>query len=151
VKSYAKIKQIIGRKEKTMLNVSAMGICPIHKIDLMAIGLDDTNLAPTCIKCKAAAEPKLGRLQTAEDPGEAFFNKGIPAMPKTTMLDESHGDKAAGIKQYVPPVELNRLEDVVGVAVAQLKRLPMPEDIKQFKAVQKAIKTLESLVEKSNG
>lgn len=133
-----------------MLNVSAMGVCPIHRIELMAVGLDDANLTPTCIKCKAAAEPKLGRLQTAEDPGEAFFNKGIP---KTTTLEPTHGDfaKAAVVAQYVPQSEANRLEDVVGIAVAQLKRLPMPEDIKQFKAVQKAIKTLESLVEKSNG
>lgn len=134
-----------------MLNVSAMGVCPIHKIDLMAIGLDDTNLAPTCIKCKADKEPKLGRLQTAEDPGEAFFNKGVPAVPKISERDVTHGAKAATPIQHHVPVEAVNLEDIVGIAVAQLKRLPMPEDIKEFKRVQKIIKTLQSLVEKSNG
>jgi hypothetical protein len=136
-----------------MLGVSAMGICPIHKIDLMAIGLDETNLAPTCIKCKAAAEPKLGRLQTAEDPGEHFFHKGVPAMPKSTERDVTHGGSEKAYIGHAVPVlsEPARLEDIVGIAVANLKRLPMPEDIKQFKAVQKVIKTLESLLEKSNG
>lgn len=121
------------------------GFCTIHKIDKMFVGLEDAT-EPTCVKCVSDATPKLGRTQTVEDPGEDFF-RGKGSDAKITMLDTTHG----GIKQYVPQPELNRLEDVVGVAVAQLKRLPMPEDIKQFKAVQKAIKTLECLVEKTNG
>lgn len=132
------------------MNVSAMGICPIHKIDLMAIGLDDTNLAPTCIKCKAASEPKLGRPQTEEDPGEAFFNKGVPVISKVSERDVTHGDKVQPARTLAPH-EAQSLLDIVGTAVAQLKRLPMPEDIKEFKRVQKIIKTLQSLVEKSNG
>lgn len=134
-----------------MLNVSAMGVCPIHRIELMAVGLDDSNLTPTCIKCKAAAEPKLGRTQTAEDPGEHFFNKGVPATPKISERDVTHGGIGTAVVKQYAPVEVSNLEDIVGIAVAQLKRLPMPEDIKEFKRVQKIIKTLQSLLEKSNG
>lgn len=122
------------------------GYCTVHKIDKMFVGLEDAT-EPTCVKCVAAATPKLGRTQTVEDPGEDYF-KGKGSDAKITVLDPTHGGI---VKQHVSQPELNRLEDVVGIAVAQLKRLPMPEDIKQFKAVQKAIKTLESLVEKSNG
>lgn len=133
-----------------MLGASALGICPIHRIDLMAIGMDDTNLTPTCIKCKADGEPKSGRIQTVEDPGEDFF-KGRGSNAKITIHEEAHGAKSAAIGYPAFSSEAPRLEDIVGVAVANLKRLPMPEDIKQFKAVQKVIKTLESLLEKSNG
>lgn len=137
-----------------MLGVSAMGVCPVHKIDLMAIGLDETNLAPTCIKCKAAAEPKLGRPQTAEDPGEHFFNKGVPPMPKNAVLDSTPNIKEAEKVSNVPTLDMRysyTVADVVEIAIAQLRKLPMPEDIKEFKRVQKVIKTLQSLVEKSNG
>lgn len=123
---------------------SVAGYCTIHKIDKMFVGLEDAT-EPTCVRCKADATPKLGRTQTVEDPGEQFFSSG-KSDAKITTLDNPHG-----VKQYVPQAELLNLKDVVGVAVAQLKRLPMPEDIKQFKAVQKAIKTLESLVENQNG
>lgn len=132
-----------------MLGASALGICPIHRIDLMAIGMDDTNLTPTCIKCKSDSEPKSGRVQTVEDPGEEFF-KGKGSNAKITVLENAHGTKSA-VVGHPAFSEAPRLEDIVGVAVANLKRLPMPEDIKQFKAVQKVIKTLESLLEKSNG
>lgn len=125
---------------------SAAGYCQKHQMDKMFVGLEDAT-EPTCVRCVADATPKLGRTQTVEDPGEAYFSKGEKSSAKVTVLDTPHG----GIAQHVPTVELTRLEDVIGIAVAQLKRLPMPEDIKQFKAVQKAIKTLESLVEKSNG
>ena len=156
-----------------MIGVSAMGICPIHKIDLMAIGLDETNLAPTCVKCKAAGEPKTGRLQTAQDPGEAFFNKGIPpitniapkslkvvsmettsnVIPLITPNVPSGVTEVAsfGIGQAIIHPKNLDLIDIVGTAVAQLNHLPMPKDIKEFKKVQKVIKTLESLLEKQNG
>lgn len=128
---------------------SAAGYCQVHKMDKMFVGLEDAT-EPTCVRCVADATPKLGRIQTAQDPGESYFNKGVPPLPKGTVPDVTHGDKVT-TAQYIPQPGFGKLEDVVGVAVANLKSLPMPEDIKQFKAVQKAIKTLESLVEKSNG
>lgn len=132
---------------------SAAGYCQIHKMDKMFVGLEDAT-EPTCVRCVADATPKIGRTQTVQDPGEAYFHKGAKTDAKSTTLESEHGvGKAAvaAIAGHIPAVEVTRLEDVIGIAVAQLKRLPMPEDIKQFKAVQKAIKTLESLVEKTNG
>ena len=118
---------------------SMAGYCQTHKIDKMFVGTEDAT-EPICLRCKADATPKLGRAQIVEDPGQDF-NGYTGGKAKITVVDA----------QYIPQSEPTRLEDVVGIAVAQLKRLPMPEDIKQFKTVQKAIKTLENLLEKSNG
>lgn len=122
------------------------GYCHIHKIDKMFVGTEDAT-EPTCVRCKADATPKLGRTQLVEDPGENF-NGFVGGRARVTVLKDV---KTTSSNSSLPLVESLRLEDVIGTAVAQLKRLPMPEDIKQFKTVQKAIKTLESLVEKSNG
>lgn len=128
---------------------STAGFCQKHQMDKMFVG-NETAVEPTCIRCDADATPKLGRTVIAEDPGEDFF-RGKGTTAKITTLDTTHGVGAAVVKQPVFQGEPTRLEDIVGIAVAQLKRLPMPEDIKQFKTVQKVIKTLESLLEKSNG
>lgn len=124
---------------------SQAGFCQKHQMDKMFVGNENAT-EPTCIRCDADARPKEGRTVIAEDPGDGFFN-GRGTNAKITVVDPD-----AAIPVHSPAKDIlapaNKLEDVVAAAVAQLKRLPMPEDIKQFKAVQKAIKTLESLTEK---
>ena len=122
--------------------ISNAGVCTKHNIEKMFVGLD-TNVEPTCVKCVADATPKLGRLQTAHDPGEKFFNKNA-AVSAQPIVEKAVVYGRNDLPQLT-------LETVVEIAVQNLNQLPMPKDIKQFKAVQKAIKTLESLVEKSNG
>lgn len=120
--------------------ISQAGICTKHNIEKMFVGLD-TQTEPTCVRCVADATPKLGRLQTVKDPGEHFFNKNAPV-----IVTES-----GNITKIQPPTTDLTVESIVSTAIQDLNRLPMPKDIKQFKAIQKVIKTLESLVEKTNG
>lgn len=127
---------------------SQAGYCTIHGIDKMFVGLEDAT-EPTCVRCVADATPKLGRVQTAHDPGEEYFKKSKAA--KTTVLEPTHGVEEAQVFSAAGTSESYTLENIVGIAVAQLRRLPMPEDIRQFKRVQKVIKTLQSLVETTNG
>ena len=120
--------------------VSQAGICVKHNVEKMFVGLD-TQTEPTCVRCVADATPKLGRLQTVKDPGEHFFNKNAPVNAAQTE----------SITRVQPNTVDLTVESIVSIAIQDLNRLPMPKDIKQFKAIQKVIKTLESLVEKSNG
>ena len=125
---------------------SMAGYCQVHKIDKMFVGLEDAT-EPICVRCKADATPKLGRTQTVEDPGEAF-NGFTGGKAKITVLDSTNKVPTAPIldTRYSYTVK-----DIVDIAVAQLRSLPMPEDIKEFKRVQKVIKTLQTLVENQNG
>lgn len=131
---------------------SAAGYCEKHKMDKMFVGLEDAT-EPTCVKCVADSKPKLGRTQVVEDPGEEYFTgKNAASVAKITLLDNvptSASDGAAGIAKI--PVRPASLRVIVETAVAQLNNLPMPKDIKEFKRVQKVIKTLQSLVENQNG
>lgn len=119
---------------------SAAGVCQKHQMVKMFVGADESALEPICVKCQAENRPKSGLVVTTGDPGEDFF-KGGPAGPQ----------KEPTVVRTAVAVNSLTLEDVVVKAINDLNSLPMPKDIKQFKAVQKAIKTLESLVEKFNG
>lgn len=130
---------------------SAAGFCQKHQMDKMFVGSQDAT-EPTCIKCDAEAQPKLGRTQMVEDPGEEYFNgKGTNA--KITVLDPSHGGKAAIplVGSAVVKFGGATLEEIVANAVLNLNGLPMPKDIREFKKIQKVIKTLQTLVENTNG
>lgn len=120
---------------------SSAGVCPIHKIERMYVGLDD-NLSPTCVKCDAAAKPKMGVPQTAHDPGEGFFSgKGAVQAPPAT----------ATVPLATTSVTADTFDGHIQKAITHLKASPMPNDIKMFKGLQKAIKALENLLENENG
>lgn len=134
--------------------VSALGSCPVHRIDKMSVTDGSGNTELVCVKCRAAGEIKTGRTQIVEDPGEAF-NGFSGGKGKVTLLDAQYdaSAKAAapiGRRPVVASAGLT-LEEIVERAVSELGNLPMPKDIKQFKKVQKVIKTLQSLVENQNG
>lgn len=129
---------------------SMAGYCEKHKMDKMFVGTQEST-EPTCIKCDAEARPKMGRTQIVEDPGEGYF-QGKGGNANITLLENVptvSSDRAIQIPRNLGRVLT--LEEVVAKAVEDLNSLPMPKDIKQFKAVQKAIKTLQALVEKQNG
>lgn len=134
--------------------VSALGHCPTHRIDKMSVTDGSGNTELVCVKCRAAGEVKTGRTQLVEDPGEAF-NGYTGGKAKITLIDpEYDGAAKAAVGVARRPVVASAgltLEEIVERAVSELGNLPMPKDIKQFKKVQKVIKTLQSLVENQNG
>lgn len=125
---------------------SAAGFCEKHNMDKMFVGLEDATEA-TCVKCVADATPKLGRTQIVEDPGEEYFqgkgtNAKIMNVPANSIPQKSTimvvGQQAS-------------FSEGVENALKILGSLPMPKDLKQFKAVQKAVKILEALKENPDG
>ena len=122
---------------------SMAGYCQVHKIDKMFVGLEDAT-EPICVRCKADATPKLGRTQTVEDPGEEF-NGYVGGKAKVTIISDPIAKKA------VAKFGGATLEEIVANAVLNLHTLPMPKDVKEFRKIQKVIKTLQTLVENQNG
>src|SRR6185295_13263756 len=127
---------------------SAAGFCQKHKIEKMFVGTDDAT-EPTCVRCVADATPKLGRTQSVEDPGEGFFIKGTPSNAKVTILKDVSTSATNNTISIAPAGSIIGLESCVEQSLCILRRVPMPRDIKQFKSLQKAIKILENLVEKT--
>lgn len=121
---------------------SLAGFCQIHQMDKMFV-----NDEVRCIKCHAAGEKKIGRVQTVEDPGEAFFNKDA----KATTPTFTHGANSDLNGPVVPVVKGNSLESHISHAISWLTSAPMPKDLKQFKSLQKSITILQSLLENTNG
>lgn len=133
--------------------VSALGQCPTHRIDKMSVTNSTGDTELICVKCRAAGEIKTGRTQIVEDPGESF-NGFSGGKGKVTLLDAQYDASAKAAVAGRPAVARfggATLEEIVANAVLNLSGLPMPKDIKEFKKVQKVIKTLQSLVENQNG
>ena len=128
---------------------SAAGYCQVHQMDKMFVGLEDATEA-TCVRCVADAKPKTGRTVIAEDPGEDYF-KGKGTNAKITTLEPTHGGKVPTLGSAVMKFGGATLEEIVANAVLNLNGLPMPKDIREFKKIQKVIKTLQTLVENTNG
>lgn len=133
--------------------VSALGHCPIHRIDKLSVTNSSGNSELVCVKCRAAGEEKTGRTQIVEDPGESF-NGFTGGKGKVTLIDSEYipaQAKGPAFPAGRPKFGGASLEEIVANAVLNLSGLPMPKDIKEFKKVQKVIKTLQSLVENDNG
>lgn len=130
--------------------ISALGTCQIHNLDRMSITDSSGNEQIVCIRCRAAGEAKTGRTQIVEDPGEDF-NGYAGGRAKITILKEGETAAPVATRRPVAASAGLSLEEIVEKAVAELNSLPMPKDIKEFKKVQKVIKTLQSLTENQNG
>lgn len=100
------------------------------------------NDAFICLSCSGKKSPKPNPNYTPpKDPGEDWFNKGQNSVPEVP--------KSAPIQTIAKPAQ--SLIACVKQAVAIMESAPMPKDIKEFKAVTKAIKYLNALLEdKSN-
>lgn len=123
--------------------IPALGVC--FKCGQAKIQAGDET---KCIRCDVGTPEPSGLVVTIEDPGEEKLNAALASagvvLPKVT-------NKANPVKNVVPnkPVVSNAtysFEDLVGSALAIMKGLPMPDDVKQFKKVKKVINDLEALL-----
>lgn len=130
--------------------ISALGQCPTHHIDLMSVTSMDGNEQRICVKCRAAAEPKSGRVQVVEDPGEGF-NGFVGGKGKVTILKDVPTTTSNKTAPVVNLGERNTLEDYISQALNILSHAPMPNDLKQFKQIQKVTSILKGLLENQNG
>ena len=140
--------------------ISGMQKCSKCGQDKVAI-----NEAQKCLKCEA--EPGTSTLVvTCEDPGEekmrqmlAASGVSIPKVKAEVPVDRGIGvPKAEPIRpvqsarpvMYDPPqtaaVGVTQFEVSMRHALAIMKGLTMPKDIRQFKTISKIIVQMESLV-----
>ena len=105
-----------------------------------------------CLRCEADALPKTGTVSKTEDPGDEKMRQMLAAagvsVPKASAGQKPISLQTAKAEKLVTIVE--SFEDRVRQALEIMKSLPMPSDVKQFKAVHKIIAGMESLLEKRN-
>lgn len=121
-----------------MSNYAGLGNCTKCGMEKIAV-----NEAIKCIRCDMPAKPLSGLVVNTEDPGEdkishvlAASGVGIPKIPKKEQKE-------------VAVVKRSFEEEVKHIA-DQLRSLPIPRDIKQFKAVNRAIKSVEKILGEQN-
>ena len=124
---------------------SALGTCPICGQDKVQVEGD-----VKCLMCIGKASGNAsGLVVSQEDPGEEALNK---LLAKTGIAKIEGGKPPEAIKPNLAvnkPVISAPVHPLSGAsifdALAILRALPMPKDIKQFKQINKAIKILEEL------
>lgn len=106
-----------------------------------------------CLVCDANNNGGSGLVVTKEDPGEAALTEilsrvgvagipgGKPPTPIKPVLAVNRQVIAAKSEANSSLIQIGTIENALDI----LRRLPMPKDIKQFKAISKAIKILENL------
>lgn len=110
---------------------------------------------PTCMLCErdaAKAQAVPVGVNDAEDPGHDAM-KGLKTAAEENF-EHSHlriGEPkrpAPAIRAASPAVAVKggTFEEQVGSALATLRECPMPKDLKQYKAVAKAVAILEKLL-----
>lgn len=96
-----------------------------------------------CLSCEAEQNPPSGLVVKVDDPGEEKMRQVLAAsgvvIPKAVKQLESVQQT---IKVAVPVSFEERIQQVCEI----LKTLPMPKDINQFKAINKAIKAVEKIL-----
>lgn len=112
---------------------------------------------PTCLLCDSDNRNKSGLVVTVEDPGEEAMRHLLAEhnvfMPKAGegSVPPVPAKVISPVQKVVPqstPVTQNvTFEHEIKRAIDLLQKLPMPKDIKQFKAINRAVKTLESILE----
>jgi len=96
-----------------------------------------------CIHCEAEHNPPSGLVVKIDDPGEERMRQILAAsgvaIPKAVKQDQ---------KMTVPSqtTGTGSLESRIELSLEILKNLPMPKDMKQFKAINKAIKAVEKIL-----
>jgi hypothetical protein len=98
-----------------------------------------------CIFCEAEKNVPSGLVVKIDDPGEAKMAQVLAAsgiaIPKAPKLGVTRNDVMPQNLQNNFSLEA-RVEQALGI----LKSLPMPKDLKQFKAINKAIQSVEKIV-----
>lgn len=113
---------------------SPSGVCPVHGTMIFRNGM------PHCLAC-AAADAKgvagnvVGERAVKPEPGE--INRPRPDLKEEEAFIAPAAIKAAFV---APPSG-----DPLAIALAAMKRVPTPRDIKAFKKIQKITVLLEEL------
>lgn len=96
-----------------------------------------------CLSCEAEHNPPSGLVVKIDDPGEEKMRQVLAAsgvvLPKTTKQLEV-------AQQTIKAAAPVSFEERIQQACEILKTLPMPKDINQFKAINKAIKAVEKIL-----
>lgn len=111
-----------------------------------------------CLICEPSASGPVGPTSTVQDPGEEkmrgmLAGKGVVVPPSKVEQKPSPGvaalvDVQDKLTVYNKPSTINDKEACVKGAISWLRAMPMPEDVKQFRNIQKIVKSLEDLLEK---
>lgn len=148
----------------------AQGVCEKHQMARV-----DRGGETICLVCESETTPKTGITVQVADPGEEELrkmlaksgvavppNSGKAPMPDVPMPVRTHR-KPVVVAQTVPEptvddVTAKKIAEItlvspkdafagkVELALGIMKSLPMPSDVKQFKAIQKVIAGMESLL-----
>lgn len=106
-----------------------------------------------CLMCEVEPSAPRGPVSTVEDPGEEklrgmLAGTGV-AIPKAAAQKPAAKPENIGLPKSVDIVpNIYTFDSCITTALAWLKGAPMPNDVKQFKTIQKVIKSLEGLTEK---
>lgn len=146
------------------------GICSKHNMARI-----DRGGETICLLCESDATPKTGITVQTNDPGEEELrkmlaksgvavppNSGKAPMPEVPMPVRNHRKPGvADVVQTQAAVDATmakKIADItlvspkdsfsskVEMALGVMKSLPMPSDVKQFKAIQKIISSMEGLL-----
>lgn len=144
------------------------GVCEKHKMARVDRGGENV-----CLLCESDSLPKTGITVKVEDPGDDQMrlvlkkagiavppNTGKAPMPDVPKPVRSHpgvvevvqaqASVDAAMAKQIADVTLVSPKDAfagkVELALGIMKSLPMPSDVKQFKAIQKVIAGMESLL-----
>lgn len=117
------------------------GSCQKHGIPLI-----NKDGRPHCLRCASDAaklEIRNVEVNTLPDPGHEGMRSIVPVVAKA---DDTQQVPSA-VKMVAPTAltPLVNFREHMATAIAHLKKAPMPKDISQFKAVQKAINLLEKM------
>jgi uncharacterized Zn finger protein (UPF0148 family) len=97
-----------------------------------------------CLSCEATPNPPSGLVVKVDDPGEermrqVLASSGV-AIPKAVR-----SERVVETIREVSKLPLT-IEEQVNKVIQILNTLPMPKDIKQFKAINKAVKAVEKIL-----
>ena len=107
-----------------------------------------------CVLCDTEKSAGSGLTVKTQDPGAELIDKllakaGVVSIPGGKPPEPIKPNFEAKQVVTAPRTEAQfdvHFEQPIAEAVRLLKNAPMPKDIKQFKAINKAIKTLESIL-----
>lgn len=119
-----------------MSALTVQGRCSICGQPKLAV--EGTN---QCLQCDIGPSAPVGPVSKYCDPGEDKLREVLAG--RGVVVKKVDALPAAPVK-----FDALSLTDCIMQALSILGSAPMPKDIKQFKSIQKAIKTLEGLVEK---
>jgi uncharacterized Zn finger protein (UPF0148 family) len=132
-----------------MANYTALAACPkcgVSKVDVHG--------EIRCLRCEAEYNPPSGLEVKIQDPGEDQISRVLAAAGVAMARPIKKAEGTTEVVKEIKKVEVTdtmTFEEKVTRAVNILKNLPMPKDIKQFKAINKAIASVEKILGVSNG